>query len=52
VRLLAARPALGWALLALALVLNLAGYQTGGLVYGALVAACFYPSTPDDAMLY
>ena len=50
--LFAARPALGWLLLALLVVNGLLGGNAGGLALGAMVAACFWPSTPDEPYVY
>jgi hypothetical protein len=44
-----ARPALGWVILVALLVLG-GGSATGAL--GAAVAACFYPSTPEEPFVY
>jgi len=44
-----ARPALGWVILVGLLLLG-GGSATGAL--GAAVAACFYPSTPEESFVY
>jgi len=49
VSVLRARPALGWVIL-IGLLLLGGGSVTGAL--GVAVAACFYPSTPDEPMVY
>jgi len=51
--LLAARPALGWIVVAVLIALALVGVApVSGLGIGYLVAACLYPSRPDAPLVY